>query len=176
MGAGAQQEQQQEQPLKPHKGGRSQDVSAAGWLALSTITTGMPNSSGAPMLRDSTTVVGLYTGIVWHLEEIGDPSSSSSSSSTASGRPPSAIERDPKKLWTPPASTAAANAVAAAAGDTDQAAELSRLNIGHKNSMSLFTTASALTNLLQEASVAILDPVHAAAAKSAARRSKRGRS
>lgn len=149
-------------------------VSTVGQLAIASTATGVPNSSGGPLLRDSDTVAGMYTGIVWHLEGVGGPSSPSSSPSSSCGasgdalQPPSAIERDPSKLWTPPASAAAADAV-----DTDRAAELSRLSVGHKNSEMIITTTSALWNLLQEASVATLDWLQAAAARSAARRSER---
>ena len=64
----------------------------------------------------------------------------------------------------------------AAAGDVAKSAELSRLNIAHKNSMGIFTTAPALWQLLQAAGVAPPDPEQVAAADQAARRTtKRGR-
>ncbi|PNW84529.1 hypothetical protein CHLRE_03g146647v5 [Chlamydomonas reinhardtii] len=74
------------------------------------------------------------------------------------------------------ASAGAAAAAAAAAGDVAKSAELSRLNIAHKNSMGIFTTAPALWQLLQAAGVAPPDPEQVAAADQAARRTtKRGR-
>ncbi len=137
------------------------------------------------MLSDSDTVAGRYTGTVWHPEEMANssspssPSSSSSSTNSGSGdvRAPRAIERNPNKLWTPPASIEAGDAAAAAAGSTGQAAaELSRLNLEHKNSEIIFTTASALWELLQEAGVASLDTVQVAAAANVIRMSNRRRS
>ncbi|KAG2491207.1 hypothetical protein HYH03_010417 [Edaphochlamys debaryana] len=159
-------------------------VSATGILGVASMTTGMPNSSGGAMLSDGTTLAGIFTSIVWHLEEIpdsshagsggsgsgsGGSSSGRSSSSGGSGSVSAAIELNPNAMWTPPADTAP-DAVAAVGGDPAQAAELSRLNIGHKNSASIFTTASALWQLLQGAELVPLEPVQQAAEKEARRR------
>ena len=138
---------------------------------------------------DTLLLAGIYTGIVYHLDDAtSHPSTDSgsgggnSTGTSASGRSsgssstsPALIERDPDALWTPGADALAADAVAAAAGDVAKSAELSRRSVGHKNSVGVFTTAPALWQLLQAARVAPLDPEQVAADQAARRTTKRGR-
>ncbi|PNH03668.1 hypothetical protein TSOC_010247 [Tetrabaena socialis] len=72
-------------------------VSGTGQHALATFGTGMPVSSGGAVVSDSSTLAGLYTGTVWHLE--GLDGSSRSSSGGGGARPPAELERDPKGMW-----------------------------------------------------------------------------
>ncbi|KAG2454663.1 hypothetical protein HYH02_000502 [Chlamydomonas schloesseri] len=167
--------------------------SATGLRGIASIDTGMPNSSGGAVLSGSSSgddtllLAGFYTGTVYHLDEAsshpstdsgsgGGSSTSTFSSSRSSGSSsttPSQIELDPGALWTPRADVLAADAVAAAAGDVAKSAELSRPNIKHKNSASIFTTAPALWQLLQAAGVAPPDPEQVAADRAARRTTKR---
>jgi hypothetical protein len=138
----------------------------------------MPNSSGGAVFSDANTLAGIHTADVWHLQGVSSGggssgysvcsgsgrSSGSGSGCSVAAAVPSLIERNPKAMWTPPADAAAADAVEAAVGHTDEAAERSRVNIGHKTSMSLFTTAAALRQLLREAGLVGRDEVDAAAA------------
>ncbi|GLC46798.1 hypothetical protein PLESTM_001927200 [Pleodorina starrii] len=165
--------------------------SATGLWGMASINTGMPNSSGGAVLSgsggDTLLLAGIYTGMVYHLDDAsshpstdsGDSSSPGTStsgiSSGSSSTPPAHVELDPKALWTPGADALAADAVAAAAGDVAKSAELSRLNIAHKGSVSMFTTAPAVWQLLLAAGVARPEPERVAADQATRRIAKRGR-
>ncbi|KAG2440708.1 hypothetical protein HXX76_003565 [Chlamydomonas incerta] len=169
--------------------------SATGLRGIASVNTGMPNSSGGAVLcysddgGDTLLLAGIYTGTVYHLEEASShpstvsgggggsssTSTSASGSSSGSSTSPAQIERDPNALWTPGTDALAVDAVAAAAGDVAKSAELGRLNIAHKNSVSIFTTAPALWQLLQAAGMAPPDPEQVAADQATRRTTKRGR-
>lgn len=122
---------------------------------------GMPNSSGAPLLLDTRTVAGLHTGIVCHLQEleevdVGGRSSAGGSSGGASSDaghgdnqaiPPATIERDPCKLWQEEEEP---GLPAGEAEDDHLAAQLSKVNIGQKNSAGIFVPAPELLAFLAE--------------------------
>lgn len=140
----------------------------------------MRDSSGGAVLCGPCALAGLYTCLLWHLQGLGEAGSSTSSSSggaSASSTPPATVERDPACMWTPPPD-AAVDAVDAAAGDVGKAAELSWINIPHKSCASMFTTATALWQLLQQVGEGPRDPLEVAqtAATALTRRlTKRGR-
>ncbi|GFR49219.1 hypothetical protein Agub_g11137 [Astrephomene gubernaculifera] len=136
-------------------------VSRTGRHALATFGTGMPNSSGGAVVSSTRTLVGLYTGIVWHLEELTNSSRrSSSSSGGGSVRPPAQLERDPTAMWED--RNDEADVVEAAAASDSVAAQLSRVNIQHKTNAAMFIPAAALLQFLQAAGLAAYDPLDAA--------------
>ena len=121
----------------------------------------MPNSSGGAVVSNTRTLVGLYTGILWHLEEVTNNNSrSSSSSGGGSVRPPAQLERDPTAMWEDPNDEE--DVVEAAAATDHTAAQLSRVNIQHKNSAAMFIPAATLLRFLQAAGLAADDPLDAA--------------
>ena len=128
----------------------------------------MPNSSGGAVVSNTRTLVGLYTGVVWHLEELTSNRSrsgmssdgGSSSSGGSSVRPPAHLERDPTSMWEDP--NDGTDVVEAAAHNDGMAAQLSRVNIQHKTSAGMFIPAAALLQFLQAAGLAADDPLDAA--------------
>mmetsp|Transcript_22863 Transcript_22863/g.50115 ORF Transcript_22863/g.50115 Transcript_22863/m.50115 type:complete len:153 (+) Transcript_22863:519-977(+) len=135
----------------------------------------MPNSSGGAVVTDTCMLAGMHQGILWHLKRpssqggssTGGSTSGSAGGSAASGGsvgssvPPPDIERDPNHMWEPPEGDG--DVVEAAAGNNALAAELSRVNIPHKSSGSIFVRASTLTSFLIDLQLESAAPIDAAA-------------
>jgi hypothetical protein len=105
-------------------------------MNLLLLFSGMPNSSGAPVLLDTKFIAGLYTSILFHQQDL-DPKVLFDHPP-----PPSTMETSPSNLWEDEVDLPLADNVAA---------QLSFINIGHKSFHGGFVTTLALVDCLRQA-------------------------